>query len=381
MDHANTVQDKTSSQATLIQNPYASKKRCIPSQQEYVSTKASTLQSSSIQSCNTNPVGNDSKSTVSEKIGDHDKATTPSSSSDTLYWQRLPSQNLSFGSAEILTVDECITHASLYKGRSIRTTGILRNRFFQGDNIVLELTDPAPKRTQIDSGHKTLKGHLQPRASIATKAIHKPISIEATPSSKMTLAKKPVAGARRSLLGSSLKRPLPGIKLGAKQTANGRPVGTPLGQPMHVRTTLTTNKNSINQGMIRKRKRTSFASSGAKKIAPPKTLKIISAPSIPQLEQLTLGTTVMITGVFSEKEMFQARFIHALNNFDATFYSNSLIARRQLVYRNYHNVQKKQECLTSTVTENKDDNVTPIQGCGPPPYTSFLKDGTTNPKT
>ena len=43
-------------------------------------------------------------------------------------WQRLPSQNLSFGSAEILSVTECVQHAKLYHshGRSIRCTGIIQ---------------------------------------------------------------------------------------------------------------------------------------------------------------------------------------------------------------------------------------------------------------
>lgn len=42
-------------------------------------------------------------------------------------WQRLPSRNLSFGSAEILSVTECVRFAAaLYQGRSIRCTGVLK---------------------------------------------------------------------------------------------------------------------------------------------------------------------------------------------------------------------------------------------------------------
>lgn len=42
-------------------------------------------------------------------------------------WERLPSRNLSFGSAEMLSVTECIQHAALYNahGRSIRCTGVV----------------------------------------------------------------------------------------------------------------------------------------------------------------------------------------------------------------------------------------------------------------
>jgi hypothetical protein len=43
-------------------------------------------------------------------------------------WQRLPSQSLSFGSAEILSVTECVQHAALYHqhGRSMRCTGAIQ---------------------------------------------------------------------------------------------------------------------------------------------------------------------------------------------------------------------------------------------------------------
>eukprot|EP00980_Cylindrotheca_fusiformis_P011827 scaffold2816_cov121-Cylindrotheca_fusiformis.AAC.43 len=65
------------------------------------------------------------------------------SSSDSMYWQRLPSQSLSFGSSEILTVAECITHATLYQGRSIRTTGQIEHRYCDENagTVVLELSN------------------------------------------------------------------------------------------------------------------------------------------------------------------------------------------------------------------------------------------------
>jgi hypothetical protein len=44
-------------------------------------------------------------------------------------WQRLPSRNLSFQSAEILTVTECLQHTNLssYLDRSVRLTGLFWN--------------------------------------------------------------------------------------------------------------------------------------------------------------------------------------------------------------------------------------------------------------
>ena len=73
---------------------------------------------------------------------------TSSSSTHTPYWERLPSRNVSFGSAEILTVTECIEHAPLYENRSVRVTGLVHHRSFlpgRGpDDVIiqLELKDP-----------------------------------------------------------------------------------------------------------------------------------------------------------------------------------------------------------------------------------------------
>jgi hypothetical protein len=48
-------------------------------------------------------------------------------------WQRLPSRNLSFQSAEILTVTECsLENLSLYANRSVRVTGCILERLVHG---------------------------------------------------------------------------------------------------------------------------------------------------------------------------------------------------------------------------------------------------------
>lgn len=89
-----------------------------------------------------------------------------------MYWQRLPSQNLSFGSSEILTVGECITHSTLYQGRCIRTTGILQTRNCDGEagTVVLELSDPVAKPERSCSTTKTpLKRPLQVRPKTMQK--------------------------------------------------------------------------------------------------------------------------------------------------------------------------------------------------------------------
>lgn len=58
-------------------------------------------------------------------------------------WQRLPSRNLTFGPAEILTVEEFAQHGHLYVGRSVRVTGKLIHRCIHEDGMVsLVLSDP-----------------------------------------------------------------------------------------------------------------------------------------------------------------------------------------------------------------------------------------------
>lgn len=57
--------------------------------------------------------------------------------------ERLPSRNVSFGSAEILSVEELRQHAALYSDRSVRITGVVLHRLLSADgNMCLVLTDP-----------------------------------------------------------------------------------------------------------------------------------------------------------------------------------------------------------------------------------------------
>ncbi len=68
------------------------------------------------------------------------------------YWERLPSRNVSFTPAEILTVTECLNDeiAKLYceQGHSVRITGILERRCINDDNkIELQVKDPKSTST------------------------------------------------------------------------------------------------------------------------------------------------------------------------------------------------------------------------------------------
>ncbi len=66
------------------------------------------------------------------------------------YWERLPSRNVSFKPAEILTVQECLQCSKLYceENQSVRITGILEHRFVRSDDrIELQLKDPKSTST------------------------------------------------------------------------------------------------------------------------------------------------------------------------------------------------------------------------------------------
>jgi hypothetical protein len=208
---------------------------------------------------------------------------TPTSSS-TEYWQRLPSQNLTFGPAEILTVDECIAHASLYRGRSVRITGLLHQRAFQGKPtaVILELIHPQTKNNKN------------------SKAIRKQI-------------------------GKSAATPIRRLSQG------------------------------IRPNSIHRRKRKSLCHENYQ---PPNPLNVILEASMPQLDTLGVGSMVMIIGTVLQNGSVQARIAQRVNNFDITFYSNSLIARRKFIYQRY-------QCT------NQSSSPTPIQGCGPPPYSEL----------
>jgi hypothetical protein len=164
--HQNTMFKKH----PVIRNPYATKRNNEeeppslsdfpelaspprPSKQPpLVSTTVTTtsLQESNHDKKKPNPVVSERKSELK-----------PISTGNLEYWERLPSRNLSFGSAEILTVDECLTHASLYQQRAVRVTGLLKERGFLDDKtVVLELIHPVPS-----NNHNKKRSSTTPRSS------------------------------------------------------------------------------------------------------------------------------------------------------------------------------------------------------------------------
>lgn len=76
-----------------------------------------------------------------------------STSVDLPQWQRLASQNISIGSAEILTVSECAQHSTMYMGRSVRVIGLVVHRHVRdASHILLVLRDPLVPMTVRGKG-------------------------------------------------------------------------------------------------------------------------------------------------------------------------------------------------------------------------------------
>ena len=75
-------------------------------------------------------------------------------SSDLPLWQRLPSRNVSFSSAEVLLVNECYEHMKDYLDKSVRITGVVLDTYFHtvSGKVSLIIGDPLAFTSQnIDS--------------------------------------------------------------------------------------------------------------------------------------------------------------------------------------------------------------------------------------
>lgn len=252
------------------------------------------------------------------------------------YWERLPSRNLSLGSAEILTVDECVRHSALYQGRAVRVTGQLHQRTFVGGGdtatprqVLLELIDPCSIAQQ-------------PRAT--------PVKPSTTPSTPVT----------PGTIENSYKTPL-------KTLGPRRSSGNP---------SLLGNLSSQTPGSAltsNKRKRPLVHVSARKK-TPPKSeprllLKVIADPELPRLATIAPcgASKVMVMGVLLENGWVQARFVSLVDpSTDMALYVDSLQARRTYLYRRYKELTEA-GTLQPAKSESPETPVL-ILGCGPPPY-------------
>jgi hypothetical protein len=164
---------------------------------------------------------------ASERLGTPAAAgsTLPVGNSISLpLWQRLPSETISFGSAEILTVPEIcqrFRNNSIdgQPGKSIRVTGVLVHRYVHADaSISLVLRDPLANLNETRRPSSILK-RPRPSSSRSTAAKAQPITpavriiapaTTKTPGTTLPLATTTTTGKRpqQSILFNKAKTPV-----------------------------------------------------------------------------------------------------------------------------------------------------------------------------
>ncbi|CAB9531778.1 expressed unknown protein [Seminavis robusta] len=162
-------------------------------------------------------------------------------------WKRLPSNMISFGAAEILTISEIGRHGGLYSiaNRPIRTTGVLRHRIHHGNSteVSLVLEDPLAKlavkergglQTPATTNRKKMKGRrISFGPTRTTSLIAKtPGTVAKTPSTTVVTTQPPQSTStsnRRPSLGMPRhnRTPLLVTPGGLKTPAASRSFQTP----------------------------------------------------------------------------------------------------------------------------------------------------------
>lgn len=130
-------------------------------------------------------------------------------------WKRLPSQSLSFGSAEILTVTECYQQLESPTFTSVRITGVVLHYMTHSDQTFsIVLGDPLEKLSPpaILQKPRRIPGAPQQVSNRSTNPLYSP-----TATTKRKFVKRPMASKHGSLLqrqqhGSGLNRSPPPVK-------------------------------------------------------------------------------------------------------------------------------------------------------------------------
>lgn len=310
-------------------------------------------------------------------------------------WQRLPSRNLSFGSAEILTVAECFRHASLFCDKSVRITGKLLHRHVHlSDGMVsLVLGDPLVPT-------KSLAGRRRSSLGSAKNAILRRVSFPKTPSAAATTGLGQSALKKRTP-GTILRR-ISGAGLLPLQSVGDYAAVTPggLGTSSRKRPlSFTTPSLATTDALVQA-------------LQSPNCIWVLADPAHVSVNHCTvddlamaLGELCVYTGVGNEdangagatagnmpasvravadavqaavcaasnKEAtrpiyyLQTRILRNANGTNMKLHADALYARRQQL------LTLQQHCPLTTMTDDQNVPLDPSlqvrQGCGPPPYT------------
>ncbi len=315
-------------------------------------------------------------------------APLPTPNTGLAYWERLPSNNLTFGSAEILTVEECVKYKDFYRGRAVRVTGLLRRRGF------------------VEQPHQDLPQVTLELVHIETTRPSFPRTADKTPV-KQTMHPTTPTNSKSSSLSDS------------KGSSHQGPFKTPttLGGA-GVQNSLVRNVGNSTNVLSSKRKRPWFATtnnnSNKKSPLPPSRLskpsittttttspelfllQVLVDPELPHLSELVPSETTKVTvwGTMLEDGSIQARFVNLVDaQMDMNLYMTALLRRRRWLYQRHHKQQQQQQLVqpastpsspsgpiqprgtkdSSGTKEEKVEETILIQGCGPPPYEKLLE--------
>jgi len=458
----------TSSKPTTIRNPYASKRptgdtldqnsgtsgssTLLASQVDTATDGSFSRQTATSLTCNSRPEPpktNENEPAVScldnkvlddpSKGANDDKSAGPlvpkqasTKSGDLAYWERLPSRNLSFGSAEILTVTECIQHARLYQDRSVRVTGLLHHRCYlpgsgTEDVIVqLELKDPH-LQSQTQQPHSR---------SSSTGTMNRGCSRGLSTSFNTVQPQRPSIG-RRNRLSTGNRRLSTGSSLVSKSSLGSRK--RPWFATTSSRTTNLSTGRRSSTGNTSTRTSLSITNSRSSTNAvssKSSVLKVLVDPCMPHLDTAVVGSFVTVIGqvvaidkgkddinddddedkesneveprlqnpqlqpqnqegtepqVLTPVYKVNARLLQILpkNGSDMSLFQRALHARRKSMYQRYHHTAQSSSSSSSTgqphpqknhhdlseavsnTTETPKQQVLLLHGCGPPPYDIF----------
>jgi hypothetical protein len=436
VDSANPA---TTTTATTVHNPYANKRPAVTLKDPpkgtpllFLSSKEPTTVAYSAAVATSDQIRGISNNTPSDIRVQHEdppsgalapvkatKATPPPppppagaaatatnvSSTYTPYWERMPSRSLSFGSAEILTVTECLEHAALYHNLSVRVTGLVHRRSFlpgwgPADVIVqLELKDPLQRPTSSNSRSSSLsRGRLSRLPAIRRSSG----GIPRTPTSSTTASTNRLSTSSVQLSDTvqNRKRPWFATSSNSKITSSRRRSSLKEATPV----------NSDGNTRFQPLKATPCGQIKGS------VLKVLVDPRLPQLNAIVVGSFVTVIGTIvkihldeedtcareggvtgtpqstqhgieSEGETrkepthgsvykLEARLIQGIRKdfgADMTLLGTALHARRKVMYQRYHHAMVGK--TASVHGENPGSTeCRPLQGCGPPPYDKLNDD-------
>ena len=264
---------------------------------------------------------------VTETTADDTSSALPSATTTTTN-ASIPNQNTqapagSFGSAEVLTVAECIEHAELYKNRPVRVTGVLHHRSFlavttaspssgndlpggagnhlgQKDLIVqLELKDPVMELLALNNdNHNRNSGFERPKASSSRpKSI--PAASRGTNSLSTSSTIRTSGGLKTPSIQKTRKRRMPWFQNPSKDGRRRTSLGTS-GVGNIGRNSLSTTATTIrsSNGLVGKNATKSTTMKNA-------VLKVLVDPQLPQLDTVVVGSVVMVIGTIIETSSSQ----------------------------------------------------------------------------